>query len=200
MFFRDAHRYWLLTWTTYGTWLPGDPRGCVTRVREGAPPQGPRIEHDEPLSIVVRDIPGLVQASRIALRATPVRLEVDGARIASASFRETAAHRGWGILAGAIMANHIHLVVCLSEDIDPGKLLQDFKSYASRALSKRFGQPASQTWWTTSGSRRRLTDETSLAAAIRYVQQQEYCLAQMEVSPDSGDSRPPLARESDSRF
>jgi hypothetical protein len=27
-------RYWLLTRTTYGTWLPGDVRGFVSRVRD----------------------------------------------------------------------------------------------------------------------------------------------------------------------
>ncbi len=37
-------RYWPLTWTTYGTWLPGDARGfAVSNVRDGlgrqAPPQ-----------------------------------------------------------------------------------------------------------------------------------------------------------------
>ena len=26
-------RYWLLTWTTFGTWLPGDQRGFVGRER-----------------------------------------------------------------------------------------------------------------------------------------------------------------------
>ena len=32
-------RYWLLTWHTYGTWLPGDRRGFVGRVREGSGPR-----------------------------------------------------------------------------------------------------------------------------------------------------------------
>jgi hypothetical protein len=33
-------RFWLLTWTTYGTWLPGDERGFVSEVRDdsGEPP------------------------------------------------------------------------------------------------------------------------------------------------------------------
>jgi hypothetical protein len=31
-------RYWLLTSTTYDTWLPGDERGSVTRVKDGAEP------------------------------------------------------------------------------------------------------------------------------------------------------------------
>src|SRR5262249_61062771 len=38
-------RYWLLTWTTYGSWLPGDARGSVASVRNKT---GPRIEHDQP--------------------------------------------------------------------------------------------------------------------------------------------------------
>lgn len=31
--------WWLVSWTTYGTWLPGDPRGfCTWRKREYIPP------------------------------------------------------------------------------------------------------------------------------------------------------------------
>lgn len=32
-------QWWLTTWTTYGTWLPGDPRGyCTRRKRVYVPP------------------------------------------------------------------------------------------------------------------------------------------------------------------
>jgi hypothetical protein len=34
--FDQRRRYWLLTWTTYGTWLPGDERGFVSPVRENS--------------------------------------------------------------------------------------------------------------------------------------------------------------------
>ena len=34
--FDPSHRYWLLTWTTYGTWLPGDDRGFVSPVRKSS--------------------------------------------------------------------------------------------------------------------------------------------------------------------
>jgi hypothetical protein len=34
-------KYWLVTWVTYGSWLPGDPRGFRTfRGREYVPPPG----------------------------------------------------------------------------------------------------------------------------------------------------------------
>ena len=37
-------RYWLLTWTTYGTWLPGDRRGFVSNVLDGSGSSDP--DHD----------------------------------------------------------------------------------------------------------------------------------------------------------
>jgi hypothetical protein len=48
-------------------------------------------------------------------------------------------------------------------------VLGDFKSWGTRALSKHFGEPASKTWWTERGSKRKLPNETALAAAIHYV-------------------------------
>jgi hypothetical protein len=67
------------------------------------------------------------------------------------------------------MFNHFHIVVGVPGDPDPSKVLGDFKSWGTRALSRHFGAPASMTWWTASGSKRRLRDERALAAAIRYV-------------------------------
>jgi hypothetical protein len=38
-------RFWLLTWTTYGSWLPGDRRGFVGKLRDET---GRPIIHNEP--------------------------------------------------------------------------------------------------------------------------------------------------------
>ena len=48
-------------------------------------------------------------------------------------FQETADHRGWLLLAVAIMTWHFHLVVGVEGDPNPHRILGDFKSYASRA-------------------------------------------------------------------
>src|SRR5439155_10845907 len=45
---------WLLTWTTYGTWLPGDVRGFVSGVRTET---GETQTHTQPGTPVVADIP-----------------------------------------------------------------------------------------------------------------------------------------------
>jgi hypothetical protein len=56
-----------------------------------------------------------------------------------------------------------------------------------------FGRPLSDTWWSESGSRRKLPDERALLAAIAYVCDQEHPLLvwidprwNMELNPASG--------------
>jgi hypothetical protein len=49
-------RYWFLTWTTYGTWLPGDARGFVGRVWNED--LGPRVKHNEPGTPYDANLPG----------------------------------------------------------------------------------------------------------------------------------------------
>ena len=81
-------RSWLLTWTTYGTWLPGDPRGSVTSVREGP---GSRIEHDEPGTPWEPPLPDLYAAAQAACKGPPVYLNPDQALVLLTQLHETAA-------------------------------------------------------------------------------------------------------------
>jgi hypothetical protein len=67
------------------------------------------------------------------------------------------------------MFNHFHIVVGVPGDPDPGKILGDFKSWATRTLSKCFGAPPSKTWCTEHGSKRKLPDARAIAAAEHYV-------------------------------
>src|SRR5439155_277838 len=83
--------------------------------------------------------------------------------------QETAAYRRWTLLAVAVMANHVHLVAGVADDPEPTKILGDFKSYGSRALTRRWGKPASGTWWTYDGSKRKLADVRALLETIDYV-------------------------------
>jgi hypothetical protein len=104
-------------------------------------------------------------------------------------FHETAQYRGWRVLAVAVMTNRFHLVVGVPGDPNPTKVLGDFKAYGSRALNARWGKPASGTWWTYDGSKRKLPDEAALRAAIAYVRSQFDPLviwADPEFSDDQG--------------
>ncbi len=167
-------RAWLLTWTTYGTWLPGDVRGSVSRVREG---QSPRQYHNTPSSPYDGPMPGLRTAAEAALKGRPILLNSKQADVILAQFRETAAYRQWRLLAAAVMRNHVHLVVVADDALKSADLLLTFKSYASRALNSKNSKPLGGRWWTTSASRRSLPDERAVAAAVRYVREQHGALA-----------------------
>src|SRR5439155_11268524 len=116
-----------------------------------------------------RDLPGLVRFSRQVMRAEPMYLSAEQALVAADEFLRTATFRHWELSAVAVMANHVHLVVVVAESNPGEKLLQEFKSYASRALNQRFGRPPAGTWWTRSGSKRRLPDDAAVPAAMEYL-------------------------------
>src|SRR5215210_9547565 len=165
-------RPWLLTNHTYGTWLPGDPRGSVTSVRDrrsGDPNSATRFEHDLPGEPVEGEMPGLMRSALERMSGPPVHLDLEKAELVLKQFQETAAHRGWDLRAVAIMPAHFHIVVLVSGDPPGPKVLADFKAYGTRALNRRYGRPPSETWWTDKGSKRKLANEEALAAAIRYV-------------------------------
>jgi len=165
--------FWLLTWRTYGSWLPGVSRGFVSNVR-GADGSGER--HNVPGTECERDQPGLERYARTLLKGEPILLTADQAALAAEDFRASAAFRNWLLPALAVMANHVHLVVSAPEDVSTDRLLQVFKSYASRKLNQSCRRPAGGTWWAVSGSRRRLPTEQAVDSAIEYVKNQEYPL------------------------
>jgi len=165
--------HWLLTSTTYGTWLPGDRRGFVSTITDA---QGQRVRHNVPGTPYDADIPPLEANARQSLKCPPIRFRREQAELLVEQFQETAAYRSWQLLAAAVMANHIHAVVGADEAVSPETILRDLKSYGSRALNRRWGRPARGTWWTQSGSKRWLKDEAAVIAAVQYVRRQEFAL------------------------
>ena len=167
-------RVWLLTNTTYATWLPGNPKGSVTSVRdrrEGDPASAARAEHALPGTPYDGGIPGLARHAAAAA-GEPVFLTPDQAAAVAGQFRETAAYRGWAPLALAVMANHFHAVLRVEGDPDPHKLLYDLKAYGTRALNSGLGRR--KRWWATGGSVRKLSDGAAVAAGVNYVLRKQW--------------------------
>jgi REP element-mobilizing transposase RayT len=165
-------RHWLLSNTTYGTWLPGDSRGSVTSVRDLRPDDEPspfRFEHNMPGAPLEDAIPGLQLSALAQMKAPRIYLDLAKAEVLLGQFQETAAHRAWALRAVAIMRNHFHIVVQVADDPAPRKILADFKAYGTRALNRAYGKTPAETWWTDKGSKRKLAEERALANAIHYV-------------------------------
>jgi REP element-mobilizing transposase RayT len=158
--------FWLITSTTYGTWLPGDKRGFVSTVEDGP---GPRVRHNTLGTPYDADMPELRQAARAQMKGPPVYLNIEQAGAVLDQIRQTSDYRRWGLHAAAVMANHFHVVAEAPEEVLSTKILGDLKSYAARALNRLWQRPLSGTWWTESGSRRLLRNQAAIEDRIIYV-------------------------------
>ena len=161
---------WLLTWTTYGTRLPGDQRGFVSGLRTE---DGDVVIHNQPGTPVDADVPALRRYAESIMTQAAVWLTTEQATTMAEQSRETATYRNWRLLAFAVMSNHVHLVVEAPDDVPAAKLLTDFKAYTTRRLNNVYTPNSKQKWWTERGSTRALRKPGAVEAAITYVENQE---------------------------
>ena len=155
---------YFLTWSTYGTWLPGDERGWV------------EYQHGWKLPDALRK---LEAEARMAEDACVFDLEQR--RLVERTIADHCRIRGWRLHAVNCRTNHLHVVV--SADRHPDDVRKQFKAWCTRCLKelerKRPCEPVRavrENWWTERGSRRYINDEESLEAAILYVRdgQEQY--------------------------
>jgi len=155
---------WLLTWTTYGSWLPGDRRGFVSRRPTES---GAHTIHNLPGTLYDADRKELEESAKERMHGRAVVLTEAQAATALAAFTETAAAHHIAIIALSIMPDHVH-ILCQGEQ-DGARLMQLFKGASARRLSRAHALPDAPRWWTRSGSRRYLQKGSDLEPAVRYV-------------------------------
>jgi REP element-mobilizing transposase RayT len=101
----------------------------------------------------------------------------DGEALCAAqSLVEAARGRSWRILRGAVMANHVHVVIMDCPDDGP-TVRRILKGNSQAVLSKATGRR--QRWWTAGGSDRYKHDRAAIEAAVEYVARQPGMLAQI---------------------
>jgi hypothetical protein len=144
---------YLLTFTTYGTHLRGDPRGSIDR-HENKPGQ-PTLDPS----------PHLHSADQSRLQSPPVTLDEPQRRLVLESIQQTCDYRGWLLLAAHVRTNHVHAII--SSDTPAEHILRDLKAYASRHLNRAHGHTPKR--WTRGGSTRSLPCLEAIQAATRYV-------------------------------
>jgi len=146
---------YLITFTTYGTWLHGDPRGSVDREHNvwGTPFLDPDRARQA--------------AENRRLCHPPVRLDAQGRTAVERTILEVCAHRGWTVHALNVRTNHVHLVVSAPQPA--GQVMNCLKSWAARRLREAGLTSAKGKVWTRHGSTRYLWRLREVAAACRYV-------------------------------
>src|SRR5438876_10556481 len=100
-----------LTWVTYGTWLPGDPRGWV------------EYRHGWQLPDPARELESAAKMTEDACRLSQEQRDAVEAQIA-----ETCGHRGWHLHAVNCRSNHAHVVVSAG-NARPKKIRADLKAW-----------------------------------------------------------------------
>jgi hypothetical protein len=147
---------YMITWTTYGSWLPGDARGWVERGTWDVQP--PDSEREE--------------AARRAMTDVAVILTREQRDLVEATIVKQCEIRGWVLHARNARTNHVHVVV--SAALDGKEVRAQLKAWCSQALSKHAGlagrsRNGLRRWWTEKGDVEWIDDEEHLYNAIRYV-------------------------------
>jgi REP element-mobilizing transposase RayT len=157
-----------ITWTCYGTWLPGDKRGYVSNTLSQTAAFHPK--ENIPGTPYTADDPYTRARAQALQKDVTVWLNQKQAYVAAVALVKAAAERGWRILRGALMANHVHLVI---QDCPPDgpAVRRILKGCSQAALTQHAGQ--SHRWWTAGGSDRYKNDDAAIAAAVQYVADQE---------------------------
>jgi len=156
-----------LTWTTYGSWLPGDERGWVDKPGRFREPDAKREE-----------------AARRRMTEPELTLDAEQRDVVEKTIADHCRTRRWHLHAVKCRTQHVHVVVT-APNRDPDDVMDQLKAWCTRHLKEHStSKPEAQAkdgmtpegqaevrekWWTQRGSKRRLYDQTSLEAAIRYV-------------------------------
>lgn len=144
---------YFLTWSTYGTWLPGDRRGWV------------EYRHGWKLPDAARRLEAEARMTEDACR-----LDAAQRALVEKTIEEHCRRRGWVLYAVKCRSNHLHVVVGAHRH--PDQMRVQFKAWCTRRLKElaaKRGTEVRENWWAERGSRRYINDEDSLADAISYV-------------------------------
>jgi len=151
-----------ITWTTYGTWLPGDARGWVKRRVWGIQAPDQNVE----------------QQAKTLMAESAVLLTPDQRALVEQTIADHCRIRGWTLHAVNARTNHVHVVVTADRDHDDVR--DQFKAWCSQRLSdqaglrQRVAKKAGRRHWFTEGGDTELIDsEEYLQSAITYVTERQ---------------------------
>ena len=150
---------YFITIRTYGTWLPGDERSYTHH------------SYDEHCSKHRDPSPGL-KAYAEGLRSQEAFVLDDAGRdIATDAIRDVCEHRGWTLAALHVRSNHVHVVV--QAGCKPERVINDFKSWSTRALREANAIERDRKVWARHGSTIYLFKDREVAYAVWYTDESQ---------------------------
>ncbi len=150
-----------ITWTTYGSWLPGDFRGW-TKWKKGERPTQPILEH----------------WCRRRMKEKAVFLSSKQREAVEAVIREHAEYRNWRLHAVSVRSNHVHVAVTVvpktgnhdNRMADGIKRVRDqFKANATRVLRQGENPVKNEKVWTKGGDIQFVDSDDDLEQVVIYI-------------------------------
>ena len=140
-----------MTWTVYGTFLPGDHRGWKHRSAGN--------QTAEPL---------LETWHRDRLNHGVVILDASMRSVADKAIREICQLRSWTLWAVAVRSNHVHAVITAA-DYKPTLVRDQLKAKTTRELRQTFVIWKHRPVWTAKGDIEFLDSESDIEQCVDYV-------------------------------
>jgi REP element-mobilizing transposase RayT len=140
-----------ITWTVYGTFLPGDSRGWRHR--------SSGVELGRPL---------LESWHRDRLNHDVVLLVAKMRAVVEAAIREVCTIRVWTLWAVSVRSNHVHVVVTAPR-YKPILVRDQLKAKATRELRQSFDIWQNRPVWTEKGDIEFLDNESEIEQCVVYV-------------------------------
>ena len=141
---------YFLTWTTYGTWLPGDERGWNDKHEPGLKPPNPLF----------------VEMAESRMTEPAFYLSPRNRQIVEDTIRKHCDVRKWVLHAVNARTSHVHVVVT-APGYGPETVRDQFKAWCTRKL-KAAGESRTN-YWTERASCRWINHEDDLESAVVYV-------------------------------
>ncbi len=151
----DTPLAYFISIRTYGTWLHGDKRGSIDRFHNGY--RSPYIPQNAKWH----------RYNQQQLTTWPLILGAKQRKSIEVVIRETCEIRKWALLAFNVRTNHVHTVVTANRNV--ALVRTAFKANATRQLRQDGLWPHEFSPWARKGSKRKLSNEQSVARAIDYV-------------------------------
>jgi REP element-mobilizing transposase RayT len=139
-----------ITWTTYGSWLPGDNRGWRDAKRGEQQAQ-----------------PLLETWVRSRLKEQPVLLSTEQRESVARVIQQHAEIRGWKLVAATVRTNHVHVVV--SAAALPTQVRDQLKANATRVLRTTTPPITNEKIWAKGGDIEFIDTDEELERVVRYV-------------------------------
>ncbi len=151
---------YLITFTTYGTWLHGDKRGSIDK------------RNNQYCSTFESPNSGLHKKEQANLKNPSFIMDKNIREVVLKAVLWVCGLRGWIPHSVHVRKNHIHIVV--SGDAKPERIMRDFKAYATRAIKNcDSDKTVIKKYWTRHGSTKYLWTKGNLAAATEYVKNRQ---------------------------